>query len=74
MKYLFVYMYQGKREGKFINGYGSVDMNVTGIDKITPAVIDSATEWVKADLISKGTVIDGIAPMGWFKYDEEDDV
>lgn len=74
MKYLFVYMYQGKREGKLVNGQGSIEMNVTGIDKITPSVVHDAIEWVKADLILKGAVIDAIAPMGWFKYDEEDNI
>ncbi len=71
MKYLLTYIYDGFREGKKISGQGSAEMN-TNTDKITPKVIRNAIEWVRNDFRKNGTGIDNIAPMGWFKYDEED--
>lgn len=72
MKYLLTYAYEGIREGKPISGQGSTVMAVIGIDKITPEIITDAVEWVRNDFIKGGTRINNIAPMGWFKYDEED--
>ena len=73
MKYLFTYEYKGKNNGKAENGSGSCEMTVTGTDKITPKLIQMAVEYVKKDMEQRGFQIDVLAPMGWFKYDEEDE-
>lgn len=73
MKYLFTYDYKGKNKGVNENGSGSVIMTVTGTDKITPKVIEGAIEWVTKDLNTKGIQLDVLCPMGWFKYEEDDD-
>ena len=73
MKYLFTYAYKGKNKGKPENGEGSMEMTVHGIDKITPKIIESSVEIVKQNLNARGIQIDTIAPMGWFKYDGEDE-
>ena len=72
MKYLFTYNYKGKNHENLINGSGSTIMTVTGTDKITPSVIQNSIEIVTKDLNSQGIQVDAIAPMGWFKYDEEE--
>lgn len=71
MKYLFTYEYKGKNHGKMETGSGSIEMTVHGTDRITPKIIESAVDITKQNLNSKGIQIDVIAPMGWFKYDEE---
>ena len=71
MKFLFTYAYRGKNKGKPENGEGSIEMTVHGTNKITPKVIENVVKYVRKDLNSKGIQIDVIAPMGWFKYDEE---
>lgn len=71
MKYLLTYAYEGKRRGEKVSGQGSTVMTVTSTDKITPELINDAIEWVRNDLESKHTTIYAIAPMGWFKFDEE---
>jgi hypothetical protein len=48
-------------------------MITTGTNKITPKVIESAVEITRKELESKGIQVDDVAPMGWFKYDEEDE-
>lgn len=72
MKYLFTYAYKGKNQGKLENGEGSMEMTVHGTDRITPKLIESAIEIVKQNLNACGIQIDKLAPMGWFKYDGED--
>lgn len=74
MKYLLTYVYDGIREGKTLTGQGSTLMTVNGTDKITPEVITNAIEWVRNDFVKGGTRINTIVPMGWFKFDEEDEV
>lgn len=74
MKYLFTYAYNGKRQGKLETGEGSMEITLHGSGRITPKVIESACDIVRKDLVSKGIQIDVIAPMGWFKYDEEDEL
>lgn len=71
MKYLLTYIYDGIYECKKVSGQGSANMT-TNTDKITPKVIEDAIEWVRNDFRKNGTGINNIAPMGWFKYDEED--
>ena len=71
MKCLFTYSYIGRNKGKMENGSGSMELTVHGTDKITPKVIERAVEITKQDLNKRGIQIDVIAPMGWFKYDEE---
>jgi len=71
MKYLFTYAYKGKNQGEPETGCGSMEITLHGSDKITPKVINSACDIVEEDLNTKGIQIDSIAPMGWFKYDEE---
>ena len=73
MKYLFTYAYKGKNNGKPENGEGSMEITVHGTDKITPKIIESAVEIVKQNLHAQGIQIDTLAPMGWFKYDGEDE-
>ena len=74
MKYLFTYAYKGKNQGLLPEtGRGSAEMITTETDKITPKVIESACDVVRKDLESNGIHVDNIAPMGWFKYDEEDE-
>lgn len=73
MKYLFTYAYKGKNQGKPENGEGSMEMTLHGSDRITPKVIESACDIVRKDLNANGIQIDLIAPMGWFKYDGEDE-
>lgn len=73
MKYLFTYSYKGKNQGKPETGEGSIEMTLHGSDRITPKVIKSSCDIVKIQLNSEGIQIDAIAPMGWFKYDEEDE-
>lgn len=73
MKYLFTYAYRGKNKGKPENGNGSVEMIVHGTDKITPKIIESAVKIVTQNLNANGIQVDTLAPMGWFKYDGEDD-
>ena len=73
MKYLFTYAYKGKNQGKPETGDGSMEITLHGSDRITPKVIESACDIVRKDLNAKGIQIDLIAPMGWFKYDEEDE-
>ena len=73
MKYLFIYAYKGKNQGKPETGEGSMEITLHGSDKITPNVIKSACDLVRSDLNAKGIQIDVIAPMGWFKYDGEDE-
>lgn len=72
MKFLFIYAYKGMHLGKPETGEGSTEINLHGSDKITPKVIESACDIVRKDLNDKGIFIDLIAPMGWFKYDEEE--
>ena len=50
-----------------------MEITLHGSDRITPKVIESACDIVRKDLNAKGIQIDAIAPMGWFKYDGEDD-
>ena len=71
MKYLFSYAYKGINKGKPETGSGSVEITLHGSDRITPKVVKSACDIVEEDLNAKGIQIDLIAPMGWFKYDEE---
>ena len=73
MKYLFTYAYKGKNQGKSETGEGSMEMIVHGTDKITPNIIKSACDIVRENLNAKGIQIDTLAPMGWFKYDGEDE-
>ena len=73
MKYLFTYAYKGKNQGKPENGEGAMEMTVHGTDRITPKIIESAVEIVKQNLHAQGIQIDALAPMGWFKYDGEDE-
>ena len=73
MKYLFTYAYRGKNQGKPETGEGSMEITLHGSDRITPKVIESACDIVRKDLNVKGIQIDAIAPMGWFKYNGEDD-
>ena len=72
MKYLMIYAYEGTRNGSPISGQGSISMT-TNTDKITPTVIDDAIEIVKAEFRKTNVQINTIAPMGWFKFDEESD-
>ena len=72
MKYLLIYAYEGTRNGSPTSGQGSIHMT-TNTDKITPAVINDAIEIVKDEFTRKTNVqIDTIAPMGWYKFDEEE--
>lgn len=71
MKYLLTYAYEGKRREKKVSGQGSTVMTVDGTKKITPELIDDAIEWVR-NHYEENTTIYAIAPMGWFKYDEEE--
>ena len=74
MKYLFTYAYKGKKQGLLPEtGSGSIEMTITGTDKITPKIIESACDIVRKSLNDKEIQIDLIAPMGWFKYDGEDE-
>ena len=73
MKYLFTYAYKGKNKGKPETGEGSMEITLHGSDRITPKVIESACDIVRKDLNAKGIQIDVLAPMGWFKYEEEED-
>ena len=74
MRYLFLYAYTCKRQGLFLQtGSGSAEI-ITESDKITPKVIESAVEITREKLELEGIQIDNIAPMGWFKYDGEDEV
>lgn len=73
MKYLFTYAYKGKNQGKLESGEGSMEITLHGSDRITPKVIESACDIVRKDLNKNGIQIDLIAPMGWFKYDREDE-
>ena len=34
---------------------------------------EEAIEWVTKDLNTKGIQLDVLCPMGWFKYEEDDD-
>lgn len=72
MRYLFTYAYKGKNKGKQETGEGPMEITLHGSGRITPKVIESACDIVRKDLNEKGIQIDLIAPMGWFKYDEED--
>ena len=73
MKYLFTYGYKGKNKGKLETGEGSMEMTLHGSDRITPKVIESSCDIVRKNLNDKGIQIDVIVPMGWFKYDGEDE-
>jgi len=73
MKYLFTYAYNGKNQGKPENGGGSMEMIVHGTDRITPKIIESAVEITKQNLNACGIQVDKLVPMGWFKYDGEDE-
>lgn len=55
--------------------YGSiwVEYIIPGHTDHDIEVIESACDIVREDLESKGIQIDGFAPMGWFKYDGEDE-
>lgn len=72
MRFLFTYAYKGKNLGTPETGSGSTEMNLHGSDKITPKAIELACDIVRKDLDDKGIQVDLIAPMGWFKYDEEE--
>ena len=72
MKYLFTYAYKGKNQGEPETGEGSVEMNLHDSDRITPKVIEKTCDLVRKDLNAKGIQIDMLAPMGWFKYDDEE--
>lgn len=71
MKYLFTYAYNGRNQGKPETGEGSMEITLHGSGRITPKVIEAACDIVRKDLNAKGIQIDALAPMGWFKYDEE---
>ena len=73
MKYLFTYAYKGKNQGKSETGEGSMEITLHGSGRITPKVIESACDIVRKDLNAKGIQTDVVAPMGWFKYDGEDE-
>lgn len=68
MKYLFTYMFDGERG----SGQGSAIMT-TNTNKITTKLIVDAVEWVKNDLAEKGMKINSIFPMGWYKFDDEEE-
>jgi hypothetical protein len=71
MKYLLTYAYEGKRRGERVSGQGSTVMTVTSTDKITPELINDAIEWVRNNF-EEHTTIYAIAPMGWYKFDDEE--
>lgn len=66
MKYLLTYVFDGEQG----SGQGSVIMT-TNTNKITTELIANAVEWVKHDFAEKGMKINRLAPMGWYKFDEE---
>lgn len=72
MKYQFIYAYNGKNQGNPETGHGSMKMILYDSNRITPKVIESACDLVRKELNAKGMQIDTIVPMGWFKYDEEE--
>ena len=59
MKYLLTYAYEGKRRGERVSGQGSTVMTVTGTDKITPELINDATEWAKNNFEEHTTIYFG---------------
>lgn len=72
MKYLFTYSYKGVDQGMPVTGEGSINITLHGSGRITPKAIESSCDLVRQDLNLKGIEIDTLAPMGWFKYDEEE--
>lgn len=78
MKYLFVYGYNGKQNGISTSGNGSVVITVIkGENKITESMIfgeGSAIDIAKEKLKEAGFSDITVCPMGWFKFDDEDEV
>ena len=72
MRFLFVYSYTGYRRLTFVSGTGSVDLSFK-VNKVTPEVIKMAKEWVMKCLENKGISDVSVTPMGWFKYDGDED-
>ena len=72
MTFLFVYSYTGYKKLSFLSGDGSVDLSYEG-NRITPEVIKKAKEWVIKYLEDKGMYDVSLTPMGWFKYDGDED-
>lgn len=68
MKYLFTYVFDGEQG----SGLGSVIMTAKA-NKITTELIANAVEWAKNDYAKNGITINSLIPMGWYKFDDEDE-
>ena len=72
MKYLFTYGYEAK-DGH--TGNGSIRIKATGTNRITEKMIygkGGVIDIVKENLTDLFE-IETVVPMGWFKFDEEDE-
>lgn len=45
----------------------------TKSNKITAKLITDAVEWTKNDYAEKGIKLNSLIPMGWYKFDDEDE-
>ena len=71
MKFLFTYTYNGKYEGHYVNGKGSLVLGTsTKVKKITTDVIEDARQEAIQNMESKGYQVENLACMGWFKFEE----
>lgn len=68
MKFLFTYVYDEERG----SGFGSVILT-TKSNKITAKLVTDAVEWTKNDYAEKGIKLNSLIPMGWYKFDDEDE-
>ena len=68
MKFLFTYVY----DEEWGSGFGSVILT-TKSNKITAKLITDAVEWTKNDYAEKGIKLNSLIPMGWYKFDDEDE-
>lgn len=75
MKYLFTYTYRGVKNGEEKSGNGSIVMVVEGTNKITESLIfgnGGSVDIAKKALEDDGFTGLSLAPMGWYKFDQED--
>lgn len=74
MKYLFTYSVKGKKDGLPVSGTGAMPIKATDTDKITESLIygeGGAIDLATDALHKEGLTDVSVAPMGWFKFDEE---
>ena len=71
-KFLFTFSYSYRKDSKDYSGIGSARIcNIS--NKITESKIDNAIDVVTQNFKDDGCYDINIIPMGWFKFDEDEE-